>query len=67
MPDRPPEDLLTAADLADRLGIKPATVLYWHRTGRIPGRKLAHKVLRFNLADVLAALESASATEGGAL
>jgi excisionase family DNA binding protein len=51
--------LLTAAELAERLGVRPGTVLGWHRKGRIPARKLSQKVLRFDLAEVLAALESA--------
>jgi hypothetical protein len=50
-------DLLTAAALAERLGVKPGTILKWHRQSKIPSRKLSHKVLRFNLGDVLAALE----------
>ena len=56
MPDQSPDGLLTAADLAARLGIRPATVHEWYRKGRIPGRKLSPKVLRFDLADVLAKL-----------
>jgi excisionase family DNA binding protein len=48
---------LTAAELSERLGVKPGTILDWHRKGRIPARKLSHKVLRFDLADVLSALE----------
>jgi hypothetical protein len=51
-------DLLTAVELADRLGLRPGTILAWHRRGKIPARKLSHKVLRFNLGDVLTALES---------
>lgn len=50
-------DLLTAAELAKRLSVKPETILRWHRSGRIPGRRLSHKVLRFCLADVVSALE----------
>ena len=42
-----PSDLLTAAELADRLRVKPGTILGWHQSGRIPGRRLSHKVLRF--------------------
>jgi hypothetical protein len=52
-----PDDLLTAPELAGRLGVKPGTILDWHRSGKIPGRRLTYKVLRFWLADVLAALE----------
>jgi excisionase family DNA binding protein len=53
-----PDCLLTAAELAERLGVKPGTIFGWHRQGRIPGRKLSRKILRFDLADVLTALET---------
>ena len=59
-----PSDLLTAAELADCLGVKPGTILGWHRSGRIPGRRLSHKVLRFSLAEVLAALEGRQEAAG---
>jgi predicted site-specific integrase-resolvase len=52
------DDLMTAKELADHLGVKPGTILGWHRQGKIPTRKLSHKVLRFSLRDVLAALEA---------
>ena len=58
MPSVDRDNLLTAAELAERLGVKPGTVLGWYRKGRIPARKLSHKVLRFDLADVLSALET---------
>jgi hypothetical protein len=58
------EDLLTAAALAVRLGVKPGTVLGWHRRGWIPSRKLSPKVLRFDLVEVLAALEARPRPEG---
>lgn len=59
-----PSDLLTAAELADRLRVKPGTILGWHQSGRIPGRRLSHKVLRFSLADVLSALEGRQKAAG---
>ena len=65
MQNRPPDDLLTSAELAARLGIRPATVLEWHRKGRIPVRRLSPKVLRFDLAEVLAALDPVKADGGG--
>jgi hypothetical protein len=43
-------------------------VLGWHRQGKIPARKLSHKVLRFKLSEVLAALqapETAASERGG--
>ena len=52
------DDLMTASELAGRLGVRPGTVLLWYRQGRIPGRRLSHKVLRFNLAEVLATTET---------
>ena len=59
-----PDDLLTAAGLAARLVVKPETILRWHREGKIPSRKLSHKILRFNLVDVVAALEASQRPEG---
>lgn len=56
--------LLTAAELADCLGVKPGTILGWHRSGRIPGRRLSHKVLRFSLGEVMAALEGRQEAAG---
>ncbi len=68
MPTAESDDLLTSAELAERLRVKPMTILGWYRKGRIPARKLSPKVLRFDLAEVLAALEAASdpaSREGG--
>lgn len=65
------DSLLRADQLAERLGVKPATVLVWNRKGIIPSRRLSHKVLRFDLADVVAALEARrkplSGSEGATL
>jgi predicted site-specific integrase-resolvase len=60
------DDLLTAQDLAHHFGVKPKTILDWHRKGRIPARRLSHKILRFSLRDVLAALEARAATQEAA-
>jgi predicted site-specific integrase-resolvase len=61
------DDLFTAQELAGHLGVRPGTILGWHRKGKIPARRLSHKVLRFSLRDVLNALESrhASHRQGG--
>lgn len=53
-----PEDLLTAGELAERLKVKPATIRQWSRSGRIPARKLSHKIIRYCLSDVVSALEA---------
>jgi excisionase family DNA binding protein len=58
------DDLLTATELADRLRVKPSTVLDWQRTGRIPAIRLSHKILRFNLGEVVSALKRSAAGEG---
>lgn len=55
-------DLLTAGELADRLGVQAGTILGWARAGRIPARRLTSKVVRFDLPVVLAALEAGATT-----
>jgi excisionase family DNA binding protein len=52
------DDLLTRKLLADFLRIKPRTVSEWTRSGRIPAVRISRKVIRYRLADVLAALQS---------
>ncbi len=59
------DDLLTATELAERLRVKPSTVLDWQRAGRIPAIRLSHKILRFNLGEVLAALKRPAVGEDG--
>lgn len=54
------DDLLTAGELAERLKVKPATIRQWSRSGRIPSRRLSHKVIRYCFSDVVAALEATS-------
>jgi len=58
------DDLLTATELAERLRVKPSTVLGWQRAGRIPAIRLSHKILRFNLGEVVAALKRCAMGEG---
>ena len=65
MPTAESDDLLTSAELAERLRVKPMTILGWYRKGRIPARKLSPKVLRFDLAEVVAALEAATERPAG--
>jgi hypothetical protein len=50
-------ELLTRADLAARLGVRPHTIGIW-RAGRIPARRLSPKVVRYDLDAVLRALEA---------
>lgn len=47
---------LTARELAKRLGVRPATVREWHRSGEIPAIRLTPKVIRYNLDAVVESL-----------
>lgn len=58
------DELLTAAELAARLTVKPATILGWYRAGKIPGRKLSHKVIRFSLPEVISAMGDSRGATG---
>jgi excisionase family DNA binding protein len=51
------EKLLTPEEVADRLAIKPRTVIDWLRTGRLKGVKLG-KVWRVTEEDLSAFVES---------
>ena len=57
-------DLLTAEQLAERLGVKPRTVRAWLRTGLIPASRLTRKVIRYDLGQVVAALKQRQEAEG---
>jgi excisionase family DNA binding protein len=49
-------EFLTAAELAERLRVRPSTIRAWARVGRIPMVRLSRRVLRFDFEDVVAAL-----------
>lgn len=52
--------LLTARELAEYLGLSPATVLDWFESGRLPGFRLGGRKggpVRFRLGEVEAVLE----------
>jgi excisionase family DNA binding protein len=46
-------ELLTAENLARRLGVSPRTIKEWARVKRIPQLVFSPKVRRFDYADVL--------------
>jgi len=48
---------LTARELAELLGLSPATVLDWFEAGKLPGFKLGGRAVRFRESEVLAWLE----------
>jgi excisionase family DNA binding protein len=58
-------DLMTTAEVANRLKVTAETVRDWWKEGRIPGHRYSHKVLRFHLGEVVAALEAARRRETG--
>jgi predicted site-specific integrase-resolvase len=49
-------EIVTAQELGDRLKVPPSTVMGWYREGRIPGHRISHKVVRFDLTAVAKAL-----------
>ncbi|MFM9994956.1 MAG: helix-turn-helix domain-containing protein [Phycisphaerales bacterium] len=57
-PSTKPEALLKTRELADRLRVRPNTVLHWVRDGVIPAVRIREKVLRFDAAQVLATLDA---------
>jgi excisionase family DNA binding protein len=52
------ERLLTARQVAERLGLSVETILRWHRSGKLPGgRRLGSNVLRFDRQELEAWLD----------
>ena len=58
------DDLLTAGQLAQRLGVKPRTVRNWLRAGLIPATRLTPKVIRYDLQQVVTALKQRQEAKG---
>ncbi len=57
-------DLLTAEQLAERLGVKPRTVKDWQRDGKIPATRLTPKVIRYDLEQVVTVLKQREEATG---
>ena len=57
-------ELLTPDELADRLHVRPSTVRRWAQEGRIPAVRLTPKVVRYDLAAVVAAMTDGQKPEG---
>ena len=56
---------LTAKAIAEVLSVRPSTIMTWYREGRIPGRKLGYRTVRFDLNAVLAAFEAHAGNREG--
>lgn len=56
-------ELLTTQELVARLRVSPETIRAWARRGLIPTLRISPKVIRYDLAAVLAAI-SAVPTKG---
>ena len=59
------KEWLTAAELAERLRVKPGTVKGWARESRIPCIRVNAKVIRFDLESVVAAIADGRAGQEG--
>lgn len=57
------DDLWSAEQLAEYLGLKPNTIREWGRLGRIPRLSLSHKVIRYRPTDVITSLEQRGCSE----
>ncbi len=64
--DHVEQGLITAEQLADRLGISERRVRELARAGRIPEVRISERVRRFEWAEVLEALREDAAKRGGA-
>lgn len=57
LPKRPPASSLeTPKEIADLIRATPQTVRNWHRDGIIPARFAVGRIMRFDRAEVMAAL-----------
>ena len=57
--------LLTAAELARRLRLRPRTIRAWASAGLIPCVRLGARTIRYDLRAVLRALAEGEREEGG--
>ena len=53
-----PNEILTTAQLAERLLVDRKTIINWVRAGRIPAMHISRSTYRFDLEEVMAALKA---------
>ncbi len=58
-------ELVTAAEMAARLRIKPTTLREWAREGRVPSIRITPKVIRFDAEAVILSLSAQKPTTAG--
>lgn len=61
------EQLLTARQVAELLGLSASTVLDWFEAGKLPGFRLNGRAVRFRRTEVLEWLEQQRAPVGSAV
>jgi len=59
-------ELVDAGTVGDAIGVRAATIRQWAREGRIPALQLSARIMRFDLAEVLATLKRETAIGRGA-
>jgi excisionase family DNA binding protein len=58
------ERLLSAREVAERIGLREETIRRWARCGRIPSIRATARTIRFDYGDVVAALRAQGASQG---
>ena len=53
-------ELITAAEIGERLRVQPATIRLWTLDGIIPAVRISGKVIRYDVTEVIAALRKRS-------
>lgn len=56
-------ELITASELAERLRMKPKTIIGLAREGKIPRIKLSRRIVRFDYEEVVQAMKALAAKE----
>ena len=58
-------ELITAAEIGERLRVRPATVRLWTQDGIIPAVRITGKVIRYDVIEVITALRQRSKQKVG--
>ena len=53
-------ELITAAEIGERLRVRPETIRLWTLDGIIPAVRITGKVIRYDVVEVIAALRQRS-------